>query len=317
HINGPFGNKDGPIAHPKQKPIFHSLHCPQLVLVPYAPSRCTAPPIFSPATKLEKSKQMSGVVRAALRSKCTSSVCALVQGSHGLPVRCFSTAAEQPPLNSTASPSFFDTDHSGVTYGKLLGIRKHVLKTDIVNFLEGCNLTLEDVKMDYNRNFFPVSTLLQFPTRDSYDNAIRVIVRKGRLYKLDRADRSQWDRVTPYDGKTVKPWENHGRAQSFINPTLESHYSNVGLKSHILQLDPNISPRSAALVLMQADCTLNHITKSSYCSGTAQTLINPTLESHSFNVGFKSHTLQFDPNIIKFITTHLEICINMELIVFT
>ncbi|TKY46388.1 hypothetical protein E2542_SST28427 [Spatholobus suberectus] len=146
---------------------------------------------------------MSGIVRAALKSKCTASVCALVQRSHGLPVRCFSTETEQPPLNSTVPPSFFDTDHSGVTYGKLLGIRKHVLKTDIINFLEGCNLTLEDVKMDYNRSFFPVLTLLQFPTRDSYDNAIRVIVRKGRLYKLDRADRSQWDQVRPYDGKTI------------------------------------------------------------------------------------------------------------------
>ncbi|ESW23521.1 hypothetical protein PHAVU_004G054300 [Phaseolus vulgaris] len=140
---------------------------------------------------------MTSIVRAALRSKCSSSVCALV------PVRCFSTEAAQPPLNSTTPPPFFDVDHSGVTYGKLFGIRKHVLKTDIINFFEDCNLTLEDVKLDYNRSFFPVSTLLQFPTRKSYDNAIRVVVRKGRLYRLDRADRSQWDIVKPYDGKTI------------------------------------------------------------------------------------------------------------------
>ncbi|KAK7380833.1 hypothetical protein VNO78_33352 [Psophocarpus tetragonolobus] len=146
---------------------------------------------------------MSGVVRAALRSKCTTSVCALVQRSHGLSVRCFSTETEQPPMNSSPAPPFFGIDNSGVTYGRMFGIRKHVLKTDIVNYLEGCNLTLDDVKMDYNRNFFPISTLLQFPTRDSYDNAVRLIVRKGRIYKLERADRYQWDQVKPYDGKTI------------------------------------------------------------------------------------------------------------------
>ncbi|KAL2335180.1 hypothetical protein Fmac_016393 [Flemingia macrophylla] len=142
---------------------------------------------------------MSGIVRAALRSKCGTGVCTFVQRSrHGFPVRCFSTEAEQHPLNS-----FLDTGNSGVTYGKLLGTNRHTLKTDIINYLEGCNLTMEDVKMDYNRSFFPVSMFLQFPTRDSYDNAIRVIVRKGRVYKLEMADRSQWDQVTPYDGKTI------------------------------------------------------------------------------------------------------------------
>ncbi|KAL2951660.1 hypothetical protein AAZX31_19G065300 [Glycine max] len=122
---------------------------------------------------------MSGVVRAALRS--TTSVCALVQRSHGLlPLRCFSTEAEQPPLNSTPPPPpFFETDHSG------------------------CNLTLEDVKMDYDRSFSPVSTLLQFPTRDSFDHAVKVILKKGRLYKLDRVNLHQWDQVKPYDGKTI------------------------------------------------------------------------------------------------------------------
>ena len=60
--------------------------------------------------------KMSGAVRAALKS--TTSVCALVQRSHGLlPMRCFSTEAEQPPLNSTPRPPpFFETDHSGTTF---------------------------------------------------------------------------------------------------------------------------------------------------------------------------------------------------------
>ncbi|KAK7266955.1 hypothetical protein RIF29_19617 [Crotalaria pallida] len=142
---------------------------------------------------------MSGVVRAAMR--CNSSVSAL-QRPRGIPiysqksVGCFST-------DSTVPPPFLQNDASGLTYGRLLGIHKHILKTDVINFLEGCNLTLEDVKMDYNRSFTPLAMLLQFPSRDTYDNAIRTIIRKGRLYKLDRADRSQWDIVTPYDGKTI------------------------------------------------------------------------------------------------------------------
>lgn len=45
---------------------------------------------------------------------------------------------------------------SGVAYGRLLGINKHTLKTDIISFLEGCNLTLDDIKVDYNRNFMPM-----------------------------------------------------------------------------------------------------------------------------------------------------------------
>ncbi|XP_061348873.1 uncharacterized protein LOC133294233 [Gastrolobium bilobum] len=153
---------------------------------------------------------MNSVIRGALRSK--SSVCAL-QRSHGLPIyleqlgRCFSTEAEHPPQNSTAPPQFFRTDNSGLTYARLTctpsGIRKYMLKTDIIHFLESCKLTLEDVKVDYNRSFFPVAMMLQFPSRNAYDKAIKEIVAKGRLYKLEMASRDQWDYVTPYDGKTI------------------------------------------------------------------------------------------------------------------
>ncbi|WJX25538.1 hypothetical protein P8452_14567 [Trifolium repens] len=142
---------------------------------------------------------MGSVVRATLK-KTNSSVC-VFQRSNGFVARFFSTEAQQPPQDST--PRFLHTDNSGLTYAKLSGVHKHALKTDIISFLEGCNLTLEDVKMDYTRNFYPIAMMLQFPTYSAYDNAIRVIGRKGRLYKLDRIDRSQWDTVTPYDGRTI------------------------------------------------------------------------------------------------------------------
>ncbi|XP_022143979.1 uncharacterized protein LOC111013764 [Momordica charantia] len=130
--------------------------------------------------------------------------------SHGFPVffresptiRLFSTEAEQPPSEPPAD-SFLDTSKTGLVYGKLYGITRNTLKTDIVNLLEGCNLGLDDVKVDYNRSFTPTSMMMQFPSRQAYDNAIRVIGRKGRLYRLERADRSQWDLLSPYNGKTV------------------------------------------------------------------------------------------------------------------
>ncbi|XP_058773323.1 uncharacterized protein LOC131647451 [Vicia villosa] len=147
---------------------------------------------------------MGSVVRATLKKR-NSSVCAF-QTSNGFVARFFSTEAQNPnpPQGSTpTSPPFLQTNNSGLTYGRLLGVHKHALKTDIINFLEGSNLTMEDVKMEYTRGFNPVSMMLQFPTYSAYDNAIRVIGRKGRLYKLDRIDRSQWDIVTPYDGRTI------------------------------------------------------------------------------------------------------------------
>lgn len=54
------------------------------------------------------------------------------------------------------SPPFFFPE-SGLVYGRLIGITKYTMRTDVLNLLEQCNLTLEDVKVDYNRNYLPVS----------------------------------------------------------------------------------------------------------------------------------------------------------------
>ncbi|KAL6336326.1 hypothetical protein AAG906_014496 [Vitis piasezkii] len=123
--------------------------------------------------------------------------------SQGLPllIRSFSTEAEAPQVSS--SDPFLQPPSTGLVYGRLSGITKHTLRTDILNLLEGCNLTLQDVKVDYNRSYFPVGMMVQFPSRYAFDHAIKVINKKGRLYKLDRADRSQWDPLRTYDGKTV------------------------------------------------------------------------------------------------------------------
>ncbi|KAH7513241.1 hypothetical protein FEM48_Zijuj12G0176300 [Ziziphus jujuba var. spinosa] len=118
--------------------------------------------------------------------------------------RFISTEAEnQPPKDPPVENSFLETPGTGLVYGKLYGITRNTLKTDIVNLLEGCNLTLEDVKVDYSRSFTPLGMMVQFPSRQAYEQAARVISRRGRLNRLERADRSQWDILTPYDGKTV------------------------------------------------------------------------------------------------------------------
>ncbi|XP_057461657.1 uncharacterized protein LOC130751924 [Actinidia eriantha] len=116
--------------------------------------------------------------------------------------RRFSTEAEQPSKDSS-SDAFLQTPSTGLVYGKLFGITKHTTKSDIVNLLEGCEVSLNDIKVDYAKSFAPSGMMIQFPSRFAYDAAIRAIGRKGRLYRLDRADRSQWDLMISYDGKAV------------------------------------------------------------------------------------------------------------------
>jgi hypothetical protein len=48
---------------------------------------------------------------------------------------------------------------AGLVYGKITGrvqpvLGKNMLKTDLIHQLEGCDLSLYDIKFDYNRIFF-------------------------------------------------------------------------------------------------------------------------------------------------------------------
>lgn len=115
----------------------------------------------------------------------------------------FSTEGEQPRAESPAD-SFLDTSKTtGLVYGKLYGNTRNTLKTDMVNLLEGCNLSLDDLKVEYSRIFKPISMMIQFPSRQAFEHAFVMIRRKGRLYRMERVDRSQWDLLSPYNGKTV------------------------------------------------------------------------------------------------------------------
>ncbi|KAL6145910.1 hypothetical protein ACLB2K_056593 [Fragaria x ananassa] len=131
------------------------------------------------------------------------------------PPRRFSTAAEQPPQNSKPGqpPSLDATvdqivrnpNTGAAVYGKLVGITRNTLRTDVVNLLEGCNLTLEDVKVHYNGPFIPTGMLVQFPSQREFENAVRVLRGRGlaQVFRLQRLDRHLWDDIPHYDGKTV------------------------------------------------------------------------------------------------------------------
>lgn len=128
----------------------------------------------------------------------------------GVP-RCFSTGTEQPPRgpappNSSADASvnqFLQTESTGVLYAKLIGGSKYAMKSDIISFLDGCNLTPDDIKFSYSFHFEPAGVrFLRFPSPDAYHAALRTS-RRLAGYWLDRIDVAQWNTVVPYDGKTV------------------------------------------------------------------------------------------------------------------
>ncbi|KAK8546331.1 hypothetical protein V6N13_067556 [Hibiscus sabdariffa] len=122
------------------------------------------------------------------------------------PPRRFSTEPnqqQQPPVAEASVDQFLDSASKGFAYGKLFGATKYTMKSDIISLLEGCNLTPDDIKFSYNRNFFPVAMMLRFPSPAAFSNATRTIRRFDQLYRLDRVDASDWDIVTPYNGKTV------------------------------------------------------------------------------------------------------------------
>ncbi|XP_062117085.1 uncharacterized protein LOC133830967 isoform X2 [Humulus lupulus] len=148
-----------------------------------------------------------GLVRTAISSNFSSLRSVRTSHKHGFvafPARQFSTESEPQQTQDQAVDSFLRTSASGSLYAKLTGgITRNTLKTDIVNLLEGCNLSLEDVKVDYFRDYNPSAMLVHFSSPHAYDQAFKMISRKGRLYRMEKVAKSQWDIVAPYDGKTI------------------------------------------------------------------------------------------------------------------
>ncbi|KAL3646715.1 hypothetical protein CASFOL_009259 [Castilleja foliolosa] len=127
--------------------------------------------------------------------------------------RLISTSQTNRHLPSTffVSPKLFSTEaaepspvSSGSSFYARLGtITRYTTKSDILNLLEGCGLKLENLKVEYSRSYSPWSMMVEFPSISAYNDALREINRKGRLYEMKTAHKSEWDMTTPYDGKAI------------------------------------------------------------------------------------------------------------------
>lgn len=78
-------------------------------------------------------------------------------------------------------------DESGSVYGRLTGITANTMRTDIVRLLEGCGVTLEDVKVEHNRLYYPIAVyflLLSLPCKFSYAGKKKKIIFSFDAIKL-------------------------------------------------------------------------------------------------------------------------------------
>ncbi|KAK4432408.1 hypothetical protein Salat_1002900 [Sesamum alatum] len=146
--------------------------------------------------------------------------------------KLFSTEASGSSLGS-ADDQFLRTPGSGSVYGRVNNITKYTTKSDIINFLEGCNLNPDNVKVEYTRTYLPKSMMIAFPSSSAYDAAMKAINRKGRLLNMIRADKAQWDVTAPYDGKAILL---HGIPRNALIDDVERFLSGCQYDSSSIQM---------------------------------------------------------------------------------
>lgn len=116
-------------------------------------------------------------------------------------LRRFSSETAQDDSFSQIDP--FLQSPQGPVFARVGFFTRNLLKTDIINFFEGCDLSPADVKVEYNNAFNPTGMLLQLPSQSAFDFALKQTVRKGRIYNLTKSDRYRWDLCPSYDGKSI------------------------------------------------------------------------------------------------------------------
>ncbi|KAI3932883.1 hypothetical protein MKX01_031865, partial [Papaver californicum] len=72
-------------------------------------------------------------------------------------------------------------------YSKNFGVGMFTTKNDVMSLLESCNLSLS-----YSLPLQFVCMVLQLPSHSAYDNVVREITRKYRLYNVEKVDPGQW-----------------------------------------------------------------------------------------------------------------------------
>lgn len=157
---------------------------------------------------------MSSLAAAALRRAVTASSGARSFSSpeafSPLSSRLFSTDA--PPgaeAGSQDGDSILKPSDEGFAYGKFYiataggnRLGKNTLKIDIIHYLDKCELSPDDVKIDYHRGYYPMAALLKFPSKQSFGTALRQTT-QGRMYRLEKVSREVWDHKPSLDGKAV------------------------------------------------------------------------------------------------------------------
>ncbi|CAM0872602.1 unnamed protein product [Alopecurus aequalis] len=158
---------------------------------------------------------MSSLAAAALRRAVTASGPRSLSISGAFfPVssRLYSTDAPGAEAGSQGD-SFYNilSSDEGLVYGRLSTssaggprLSKNLLKTDIVRYLDKCELSPDDVKIDYNRGYYPVAALLKFPSMESFTTASRQLIQGGnRMYRIEKLSREDWDNLPSLDGKAA------------------------------------------------------------------------------------------------------------------
>ncbi|KAF8718687.1 hypothetical protein HU200_024987 [Digitaria exilis] len=158
---------------------------------------------------------MSRLAAAALRRGVAASrghTSSRLTSSMPASVRLFSADASGETTATAADSqddSFLESSNEGLAYGRFYGVigggnrlEKNMLKTDIIHHLDKCGLSLDDVKIDYNRGFFPLGALLRFPSKAAFTTAIRQ-ANQNRLYRIEGISRDEWDLKQSYGGKAV------------------------------------------------------------------------------------------------------------------
>ncbi|MCD7467550.1 hypothetical protein HAX54_005050 [Datura stramonium] len=145
---------------------------------------------------------MMGLLRALTKSSRSIQTGVQNQGLT-LPLsRQLSTQMDAPQQDNSSDP-FLQNPSTGLVYGRISGIGRHTMKSDIISMLGTSKLSLDDIRFDYNLNYAPVAVMIQFPSRNAYDASLRTVVRKSGLFRMEKVDRQQWDTLPRYDGKTI------------------------------------------------------------------------------------------------------------------
>ncbi|KAM7264823.1 hypothetical protein ACFE04_002506 [Oxalis oulophora] len=185
---------------------------------------------------------IGNAIKSKFATRALTSPNALPFLRRDLPKR-FSTESEQRQQHDSTVDSFLQTPKTGAVYGKLTGTAKYTLKSDIVNLLDGSNLTTDDVKVIYNQSFSPAAMMVQFPSLNAFDEAFKMINRKARIFRLERVDRSFWDQQISYNGRAVLL---RGLQRSTLAEDVERFFSGWDYDSSSIEFN-NVRPNSGQI----------------------------------------------------------------------